>query len=109
MPWTTTNLYRRGNTGGPRMAHVRVGKDVSIFQRDGIDWVQAQTGGISTFSSSGPGNLWWELPAGSEYPDDILVVNDHGHHFSWEPRIDMPLTDFVELLESIEPAFHQVT
>ena len=109
MSLTVTDLYRRGNAAGPRMTHVRIGKDVTVFRRDGVDWVQARSGGVSTFATPGIGNLWWELPAGFEYPDDLIVVNDHGGHFSWEPQIDLPLTDFVALLKSIEPAFRQVT
>ena len=109
MAWTTTDLDRRGNASGPRMTHVRVGKDVTVFRRDGVDWVQARSGGVSTFSAPGFGTLWWELPAGYEYSDDLIVVNDHGGHFSWEPRIDLPLTEFVALLAFVEPAFRQVS
>lgn len=109
MPRTTTDLFRRGNAVNPRMNHVRIGKDVEAFLRDGVDWAQAGSGGVSTFSSPGPGSPWWVLPAEFEYPDDLVVVNDHGNHFSWEPRFDMPLADFVAILESLESAFRKVT
>ena len=108
MPRTTTDLFRRGNAVSPRLNHVRIGKDVEAFVRDGVDWVQAGSGGVSTFSSPGPGSSWWVLPAEFEYPDDLVVVNDHGHHFSWEPRFDMPLAYFVEILESMETAFRKM-
>ena len=90
------------------MTHVQVRKDVTVFHRDGADWVRARSGGVSTFSTPGFGNLWWELPAGCEDPEDLIVVNDHGGPFSWEPRMDRPLTEFVALLASTEPAFRQV-
>ena len=109
MPWTTTDLFRRGNAVSPRLTYVRIEKDVEVFIRDGVDWVRAGSGGVSTFSSPGPGNPWWVLPGEFEYPDDLILVNDHGNHFSWEPRFDMPLADFVENLASVESAFRKVT
>jgi hypothetical protein len=109
MPQTITDLYRRGNAAGPRMARVRIGKDIVIYQNQGVDWVRAHSGGVSTFSVQGPGRNWWLLPAGFDYPADLSVVNDHGDHYSWEPNIDLPLTDFMALLASVEAAFRKVS
>jgi hypothetical protein len=109
MPKTPTDLYRRGNASGPRMAHVRLGKDILTFQKNGDDWVAARSGGVSTFSVQGAGTNWWCLPAGFDYPDELYVVNDHGNHYNWEPRVDLPLADFVALLASVEPAFRKVS
>ena len=86
MPTTTTDLYRRGNAVSPRMWHVRVGKDIGVFQINGIEWVAANSGGVSTFSVQPPGPNWWLLPAGYVYPDELAVVNDHGDHYNWEPK-----------------------
>ena len=108
MPWTTTDLYRRGNAASPRLTYVRLGKDVEVFVRGNVNWVQAESGGVSTFSSPGLGSPWWILPAGSEYPDELVVVNDHGNHFSWEPRFEMPLTDFLANLATVESAFRKL-
>src|SRR6266851_1885913 len=105
MAKTTTDLYRRGTVSGPRMTHVRIGKDLVTYERNGVDWVAARTGGVSTFSVIGPGRNWWLLPAGFDYPDELLVVNDHGDHYSWEPNVDLALADFIVLLASVEPAF----
>ena len=69
----------------------------------------ARSGGISTFAAQGPGRNWWLLPAGSDYPTELLVVNDHGNHYNWEPNIDLPLADFIALLASVEPAFVKVS
>src|SRR5436305_5260564 len=85
MAKTTTDLYRRGNVAGPRMTQVRIGKDIVIFHINGIEWVAARSGGVSTFSVQGPGKNWWLLPAGFDYPHELLVVNDHGNHYNWEP------------------------
>jgi hypothetical protein len=106
---TTTNLFRRGDASGPRMAHVRIGKDIVVFQINGVDWVAARSGGVSTFSVPGPGKNWWLLPAGYDYPDELLVVNDHGNHFNWEPRVDLTLANFIALLASTEPAFRNIS
>src|SRR5437764_15082267 len=109
MPKTTTDLYRRGNASGPRLRHVRIGKDIVTYQSGGTDWVSAGAGGVSTFSVQGPGKNWWLLPAGFDYPDGLLVVNDHGNHYNWEPKVDLLLADFLALLVSVEPAFRKVS
>lgn len=109
MPKTTTDLYRRGNATGPRMAHVRLGRDIAAFHQGGDDWVAARSGGVSTFSVQGSGINWWRLPAGFDYPDELWVVNDHGDHYNWEPSVDLPLTAFLALLASVEPGFRKVS
>jgi hypothetical protein len=109
MPKTTTDLYRRGNAASPRLGRVRVGKDIVTYQKNGVDWVAARSGGVSTFSSQGPGRHWWLLPAGFDYPGELFVVNDHGDHYNWEPGVEMTLADFIALLESVEPAFTKVS
>lgn len=108
MPETTTNLYRRGNASSPRMDHVRAGKDIYTFEKNGALWVAARSGGVSTFSIQDPGKNWWELPQGYIYPDNLYVVNDHGNHYSWEPHVDMPLSDYVVLLAALNPHFVKV-
>jgi hypothetical protein len=108
MPKTTTDLYRRGNAAGPRMAHVRPGKDIVTFRKNGDDWVAARSGGVSTFSNAGPGTSWWRLPAGFDYPDELCVINDHGNHYNREPSVDLLLADFLLLLTSVESAFRKV-
>ena len=109
MPETTTDLYRRGSASSPRMDHVRVGKDISPFERDGVLWVAARSGGVSTFASQGIGTHWWRLPQGYTYPDTLAVVNDHGNHYNWEPRADMPLAEYVALLAEVNAHFIKVS
>ena len=43
------------------------------------------------------------------YPDTLDVVNDHGHHYSWEPNVDMPLAAYVASLAAVHPHFIRVT
>src|SRR6266705_3035576 len=109
MAKTTTDLYRRGNALGPRMTHVRVGKDVLTFLRNGVEFVQAHSGGVSTFAVHGPGRNWWRLPQGSDYPNEISVINDHADHYNWEPNTYLHLSDFVALLARVESAFTKIS
>jgi hypothetical protein len=109
MPETTTDLYRRGSASSPRLDHVRVGKDIEAFERDSMLWVRARSGGVSTFSRLAFGQHWWRLPQGYSYPDTLDVVNDYGHHYSWEPNVDMPLAEYVALLVAVHPHFIRVT
>ena len=56
--------------------------------------------------------LWKELVGatpGYTYPDALSVVNDHGNHYSWEPRVEMPLADYVALLAAVNPHFIKVS
>jgi len=39
----------------------------------------------------------------------LLVVNDHGNHYNWEPNVDMSLADFMALLATVEAAFRKVS
>lgn len=91
------------------MDQVRIGKDIDVYRINGIEWVAARSGGVSTFSVQGPGRNWWSLPAGSDYPDDLAILNDHGNHFNWEPNVDMTLADFLFLLANIEKDFRKVS
>lgn len=109
MAKTTSVLYRRGNASGPRMDHIRVGKDISTYEHNGETWVQARSGGISTFSKLGWGKNWWKLAEGYDYAEGLLVLNDYGSHYSWEPSQDMPLSTYKNLLEIVNQAFIKVS
>jgi hypothetical protein len=109
MAATSLDLFRAGNSTSARMQNVRP-KDVVIFQRNGVAWVLGRSGGISTFDSkaSSPG-YWWCLPAGSPYDARLLVVwNDHGNHWSWEPAFDMPLDEYKAALAAVDANFIRI-
>jgi hypothetical protein len=81
------------------MDHVRP-IDVMIFIWNGVAWVAGRSGGISTFGSAmlpGQGKIW-RLPAGTAYSDELILNNDHGSHWSWEPAQDMELSRYRALL-----------
>src|ERR1700692_2267904 len=107
MATTTIDLFRAGNATSARLSHVRA-LDVSIFSRNGVDWVTARSGGISTFDAKvfSVGGLWWRLPAGTTYDDSVLaLVNDIGNHWSWEPVRDMPLASYTAALSAVNVKF----
>ncbi|WP_051108832.1 hypothetical protein [Actinomadura flavalba] len=87
------------------MDNVRQG-DLTIYSVDGIDYVQPDTGGISTFAGNAPPDNrrnWWSLPAGSVIPNGLTVRNDSGNHYLWEPTWNQPLTSYQARLRAVAP------
>jgi hypothetical protein len=104
---TTVDLFRLGNASGPQMENVRP-KDITHFTRNGVVWVKAGQGGISTFSTPPAkysGRIW-KLDAGYDHGTLLLVWNDHAQHWSWEPVADMPLSAFKAELSIANPNFY---
>jgi hypothetical protein len=101
MAATAIELFRAGNKSGPKFDHIR--SHVVVQSRNGVDWVIGRSGGAST--QQAPGGLrgtWYALPANTTYDDAILYVwNDYPGHWSWEPRHDMPLSDYVAALAAL--------
>ena len=106
---TFTDLYRNGNSTSPRMDNVRPLKDgkgdIAIENREGVQWVEGGSGGISTFNRPRREKNWWELPEGSDIPDQLMVTADTSlpGHFLWEPDEDMTLADYKARLREIRP------
>jgi len=71
-------------------------------------WVRHGTGGISTSRSKAGVKNEWAVPARSPYSDELLVHNDHGDHWSWEPKHDMPLRHFIDLLNQAAAHFRKL-
>jgi hypothetical protein len=91
-----------------RMTNVRE-QDISIYERNGVLWVAANSGGISTFSIVGRGKNWWQLDEGIEIPSELRVVNDYGNHYLWEPSYAMQLENYTNALASIGELFYKVS
>lgn len=103
---TTTDLFRLGNAGSPRLDNVREGKDIEVEERDDGKWVKKNGGGVSTFSVASGKKNEWKLASGSAYDGGLIaIVNDHGNHWNWEPAKDMKLTDFVAALTGMNGSF----
>ncbi len=77
--------------------------DVTSFIRSGAECVRGRSGGISTFASAAPpgrGRIW-RLPAGTSYPDELYLENDHGDHWSWEPARDIEMARYRAFLAAV--------
>jgi len=104
---TPRDLFRAGNASTAGLDRVRP-VDVTIYVRDGIDWVRHGSGGISTYDTIDPTlkGKWWRLPAGSEYDEMVLLIrNDEGDHWAVEPARDMPLGAYRSALAGVNALF----
>ena len=108
MAITATTLFRMGNAGSPMMDKVRQ-KDIVHYLVSGVTWVQAGTGGVSTSAVRAPyAGRWWRLDPGYDYGRLILVYNDWGRHWSWQPISDMPLDDYKTELRASHGSFVRI-
>ena len=98
------DLYRSGNSSSARMDNVRP-VDVVTYDNDGVVWVRGRQAGISTFSTRLGGKNVWKAAEGTDYSDDIYVINDHGNHWAWQPNEDMPFHTFVALMQQANAYF----
>jgi hypothetical protein len=94
------DLYRSGNAGGPRIDHVREGKDITPDANGDVHPLQ---GGVSSFAIRKTAPKWWKFPANTAAPAGIAIRNDHGSHWSWEPAQVMPLGNFINALGQSAP------
>lgn len=111
------DLFRMGNTAGPRLDNVRLGKDVLVETRideKGREFcVVLPGGGMSTFDgidSDIAKAKWWKIPAGTELPDTIKIVKDTRKklknnkfitHYSLRPAFEMTLETYVNALKDL--------
>ena len=99
------DLYRFGNASSPKMDNVR-STDLDTFQHNGVLWVVHETGGVSTFDNpKGQTKNVWRLPKGSSIPNRLKLVNDRDDHWTWMPAVDMPMTEFQEILREVGTRF----
>lgn len=111
---TPEDLYRSGNATSPNLDRVRItgpDRDVDHYaDQSGQVWVEANGKGVST--STAPDPSWrgrpWRLPAGSSYPDELLVWPDEPGHYAWVPARDMRLEDYKAALALAGKGFVKV-
>lgn len=108
----TTDLYRGGNSTSPLMDKVRTVDtttsgtiDVDVYDKNGVKWVKANGKGISTFNTALATKNWWKAPKGTTYPSSLRVYNDNGNHWTWAPAFDMPLSDYIKLMQQTNSSF----
>ena len=87
--------------------------DIQIYNKGGVDFVSANTGGISTFDREKVGlvGFWWCIPKGTPIPVGLRISRDFNPrpanqptHYTIRPVHDMPLTDYIKLLEQLAQA-----
>jgi RHS repeat-associated protein len=99
------DIYRGGNASGPKLGNVRP-KDFPGFPEP--LQIVGPPGGISSQGSIGGTGPWWKFPAGSPLPEGICLVNDSGDHWLWRPATNMPLSTYIQLLQTTGPAWTRV-
>ena len=108
MGLTPVDLFRSGNSGGPRLTPVRpVDVDTYVIVETETTWVRANGRGVSTWDTVDP--AWrgkpWRLPAGSPYPDELLLWNDMPGHWVWAALQDITLSRYLGALEELSALF----
>ena len=107
------DLFRVGNTTGPKLDHVRE-RDITIIYREGKNMVLPQTGGISAFNKIHPRmrGIWWKCPAGTSYPEELTIVCDSERselrHYSIQPAYPMEFHEFRAVLRKFAEYFQRV-
>ena len=99
---TPIDLYRSGNSTGPRLDNVRPGKEFNTGPNGEEILYPDQTprpNGLSTFENQGVGKNWWKLPAGSPVPDGLRFFNDHGDHWTIEPLWPMGKDEYIGFVQ----------
>jgi hypothetical protein len=114
------DIFRAGKESDTRMTKLRYEEDdrpppktndIVTYVVGNILKVKAGTGGISLYDGvdrnrrMGRTDRWWCIPKGATMPDGIVIAKDSQPnasgltHYSIEPALDMPLSDFIEKLK----------
>lgn len=103
---TQQDLYRLGNSTSSRLPHVRP-SEIQTMEVNGIVTIIANNNGVSVFTQEGldesPLAGWvWEIKQGTLLPAGLKIVKrgSKGHHMI-TPTRNMPLTQYVGLLEQV--------
>lgn len=115
------DIFRAGKEDDARMTKLRYEEDdrpppktndIVTYMAGNILKVKAGTGGISLYDGvdhnrrMGRTDRWWCIPKGAEMPKDIVIAKDARPgssgltHYSVEPAVDMPLSEFVSKLKA---------
>ncbi|WP_338847956.1 hypothetical protein V8J88_04085 [Massilia sp. W12] len=124
------DIFRAGKEIYPGMTKLRYeeddrpppkSNDILTYLAGNVLKVKAGSGGISLFDGMnhqrkmGRSDRWWCIPKGSQMPKDIIIAKDAKPnsngltHYSIEPAIDMPLSDFVEKLKAFAEFMYKVS
>lgn len=100
------DLFRLGNSTGPRLTNVRRPKDIDTIELNGILMVVSNGKGISLSTKERiektPMSGWvWKITRGTSMPNGLKLINDREGHYSICPRVNMPLDEFKGLLSKL--------
>ncbi|MGM8226204.1 hypothetical protein ACSV5M_06455 [Cellvibrio sp. ARAG 10.3] len=100
------DLYRFGNTSGPKLDGVRAFKDIMVIKNNGIEIVVANGNGISLSSTFDPKKRnTWKLLKNTPIPIGLRLVKDlrpgRSDHFMIAPTNNMPFTKYIGLLQEL--------
>ena len=101
------DLYRLGNASSPLLTRIRFG-EVDVTEANGIKIIVANGKGVSLYNETGldliPLKGWvWEISANTQLPFGLKLNKDDRPegHYTICPLRNMPVNEFVGLLESI--------
>lgn len=100
------DLFRLGNSSGPRLTNIRRPKDVDTIDMNGITMVISNGKGISLTTKErlekAQMSGWvWKIARGTSMPLGLKLVNDRPGHYSIIPAGNMPLDEYVGLLSKL--------
>ena len=104
------DLFRWGNSSSPKLDNVRP-TDLGTFKRNGEDWVEARSGGVSLFSTDAGRPNTWKLPKNTAVPVKLDIYDDganSANHWLIRPAVDMKMTEYVELLRQFSARLTKV-
>ena len=105
------NLFRGGNATGFQFHEDRAQKDCVTYTKDGVIYVSANLTGFSCFNQitnrmRRQGKNIWKLKTGIVIRPELKLVKDqrrgHEGHFMLAPHKDMPLNDYIALIQELE-------
>ena len=103
-------LFRGGNASSPNFSENRALKDISVYQKSGINWVRANGNGFSTFNHITTGMIRqgknvWKIKKNIPIPLGLKIIHDRTPtkkgHFMIAPNEDMPLMKYLGLLQEL--------
>ena len=100
-------LYRLGNSTSPLLTKMRP-DDINLIEVNGVKMVVANQKGVSLYNKEGldlvPLSGWvWEIKAHTNLPPGLKLIKDNNPlgHYTLSPVRNMPVHEFIGLLEKV--------
>jgi len=107
------DLYRVGNSGGPRLDHLRE-DEVDLYPLNGITMIRANGKGVSLYDTKSLPTLklsgWaWKIRKGTALPFGLKLWSDENGHGIIAPVNDIPVDEFKGLVSKLVVFCEKVT